>query len=116
VASVITFGQPQVTDKLSLFPSRNIVDKLPLLRVINGEDIIPYMFWLLPESQRVADPYSQFGPELRIGINRSNPSQFAYLSLPTGTRKVHLGDHSVCTYQSHISAVAGCSPRVACDF
>lgn len=114
IDSVLTFGQPQVTDQKSIFESEAIFEVLPLLRVINADDPIPYLFWLIPAEKRNTDPYRQFGPELRIGINEMDTSQFAYLTWPTGIPKGHAQNHSACEYQKHVAAVASCTPRIFC--
>jgi triacylglycerol lipase len=60
IRKVMTFGQPRITDAAGA----GIFDHIPLLRIVNSEDMIPF---LPQDSERGISPiknYVHFGPEI----------------------------------------------------
>jgi len=104
VRSVITFGQPQVMDEASVKRMPRDLADIPHIRVINNNDVVPTLFWLA----RPVDTYTQYGPELHIGINSRSPRQLAYREQPSNTPSPSVDDHDHCLYVSHVRQVLGC--------
>ncbi|MEI6791412.1 MAG: lipase family protein [Myxococcaceae bacterium] len=108
VDSVVTFGQPQVTNAqgAKLF-NQHFSDKFKFIRVINKNDLAPYFLWILDNS------YTHFGPEMRIEPNSHGNLEFALLEIPDGTvwtgatDLAKIKDHAMNAYQENLSMLLG---------
>jgi hypothetical protein len=105
IASLITFGQPQIMDRESVERLPKEFSDLPLLRVINADDVVPTLY----EIAREIDPYTQFGPELHVGVNGADPTQFAFVEKPTGTPHASFDDHDHLEYKARIGRLLNCT-------
>ncbi len=106
IDQVVTFGQPKVTDK----PGAAAYNFLPLVRVINQEDIIPLLPRLEPAHLSINGQYWHFGKEIVLFSG-------AYYALLTGQEQMvreltvfnktvqipNLNAHKVELYKSSLS-------------
>ncbi len=92
VDTVITFGQPQITDEAG---ANSFTDKIKLIRFINNNDRVPFLAGTANKS------YSSFGPEIRLETN--NKGTFAVLPKPDNARKIKARDFLSGT-QDHLPA------------
>ena len=104
VETLITFGQPQITDAsgaaivLKNFPS------VPLMRIINNNDRVPFLTGSLNKD------YSQFGPEIWLETATA-PATFALLPEPDNTRTLAsvdqpgTADHQPAAYAASLNTL-----------
>jgi len=105
IQKVITFGQPRITDA----NGARMFDRIPLLRVINNGDMIPF---LPPDKEHGNTPnkrYVHFGPEVVLLKDntyafRKSPSlnDEADLSLWQDLTELSLREHHLRHYLSNI--------------
>ena len=103
IRKVITFGQPRITDA----NGARIFDRIPLLRVVNKEDMIPF---LPQDSERGITPtnnYVHFGPEIVLLKDtfyafREKPNNKADLSAQQDLNDYNLKEHHLRYYLSNI--------------
>ena len=109
VETLITFGQPQITDASgALTFIENFASTIPLIRFINNNDRVPFILgWLNRD-------YRQFGPEVWLETATAQAT-FALLPEPDNTRKLANGDKSgIADHQS--AAYAASLNKLFCKF
>jgi triacylglycerol lipase len=105
IRKVITFGQPRITDA----DGARMFERIPLLRVVNSKDIIPF---LPPDKENGISPnknYIHFGPEVVL-LNdkyfsfRERPALHneADLSAQQDLTGYHMKEHHLRYYLSNI--------------
>lgn len=108
IKSVVNFGQPQITDRIGadIF-NQYYAHRFDYLRVINQKDLVPHLLWVIDNS------FSHFGPEMRIGKDANNQSNFALFSTPDGSPIQSefefsvISDHYKTNYKAHLNDL-GC--------
>ncbi|MDA0713526.1 MAG: lipase family protein, partial [bacterium] len=106
ISSLVTFGQPQVTnaDGAAVYNTK-FAAKIPLLRVINEDDIVPFV------TGYTGKDYEHFGPSMRMEkAAAEKKGTFAVLEQPDGMRinwntgvKAHGAAHQTAAYTASLN-------------
>jgi triacylglycerol lipase len=105
IRKVITFGQPRITDA----EGARMFDRIPLLRVVNYGDIIPFLPSNEENSTAPDKNYTHFGQEIVLLENKNymfrecpTLNNKAVLSTPQDLNDYNLKEHHLRYYLSNL--------------